>query len=199
MKYRRLLAVCSWTKCPGIEVVGRPSGQPLVWQVEKRALEGQIDQEVGVEDHSPNQTVVESLSPVGRILQLVRIQYRWWSLSVGQGNDSSLRGWWDIANDTLSGRHPHSLWALFLLLCEQCLVNLASVIPPWSIMLMTGLEKFLLGFIGYLEPAALLQGPLCALPGHVDSVFRCMKNHTACCSHSYLHYPGWWIQERLWK
>ena len=60
-----------------MEGVGKSSGQPLGWQVEKGALEGQIDQEVGVEDHSPNQTVVESLSPVGRILQLVRILYRW--------------------------------------------------------------------------------------------------------------------------
>lgn len=49
-----LLGVCSCLGQPETEVVGRPAGQPLGWQVEGGPLEEQTDQGVGVEDRSQN-------------------------------------------------------------------------------------------------------------------------------------------------
>lgn len=49
-----LLGVCSCPGQPETEVVGRPAGQPLGWQVEEGPLEGQTDQGVGAEDRSQN-------------------------------------------------------------------------------------------------------------------------------------------------
>lgn len=49
-----LLGVCSCLGQPETEVVGRPVGQPLGWQVGEGPLEGRTDQGVGVEDRSQN-------------------------------------------------------------------------------------------------------------------------------------------------
>lgn len=86
------------------------------------------------------------------------LRYHEEMLGVGHGRLSTARGTWAMVNNTLFFWHPHSLWALSLLPCEQGCATRASAIPLWSINLLAGLEQFQLGPIGSQAVGALLQG-----------------------------------------
>lgn len=80
-------------------------------------------------------------------------------LGVGHARVSSVKGPWVIVNNALFCGHPHLMYTLSLLPCEQGLASAASAIPLWAIYLLTGLEQFQPRLIASQAVAVLLQGP----------------------------------------